>query len=132
LATKFSHTTRRPSLFDRCFRRKNPPVNGRAAIFFHLFRRGFCLERPFTEGFRAFAACGLWDFFRFGRDRPRPDRTPGTHLSRTLQDSRYCNKMHGLWRRSLREFVVIVVLPPTRGRGVSLARLRLEYFEVVL
>jgi hypothetical protein len=61
LATKFSDTTRRPSLFDPCFRRKNPPVNGRAAIFFrfffHLFRRGFCLERPFTEGFRAFAAC---------------------------------------------------------------------------
>jgi hypothetical protein len=59
--TKVLGTTRRMSLFDLCFRRKNPPINGRAAIFFrifsHLFRRGFCLERTFTEGFRAFAAC---------------------------------------------------------------------------
>jgi hypothetical protein len=93
-------TTRRMSLFDPCFRRKNPPVNGRAAIFFrfffHLFRRGFCLERPFTEGFRAFAACGLLDFFRFRRDRPRPDRTPGTPLSRILQAVYTCTEVHGL------------------------------------
>jgi hypothetical protein len=109
------------SRYRRRRRSNERPVNGRAAIFFrfffHLFRRGFCLERPFTEGFRAFSPCGLLDFFRFGRHRPRPDRTPRTHLSRTLQASRYCNKMHGLWRRSLREFAVIVVLPPTRGRA---------------
>jgi hypothetical protein len=100
LATKFLGTTRRMSLFDPCFRRKNPPVNGRAAIFFrfffHRFRRGYPLERPFTEGFRAFAACGLLDFFPFRRDRPRPDPTPGTPLSRILQAVYTCTEVHGL------------------------------------
>jgi hypothetical protein len=121
LATKFSDTTRRPSLFDPCFRRKNPPVNGRAAIFFrffsHRFRRGYPLERPFTEGFRAFAACGLFPL-------PTKPAASGSDAGNTII-SYFAGSLHlyrsarFVWLRSLRLPVFLLVLPPTRERGVG-------------
>jgi hypothetical protein len=62
---KFSGTTRRPPFFDLCFARKNPLVNACVAIFSATSVVLFRLEWPFTERFRAFAACCLLDFFRF-------------------------------------------------------------------